>query len=69
MDCIEVKIGSDDIMLMGGDVCGDCKIDYLRSMEFYALTMNNCGKVRKGSIGLLTRFSHSFRKSKRPVLF
>ena len=30
---------------MGGDVCGDCRIDFFYSMSCYALTMNNCGKV------------------------
>ena len=35
--------------MMGGDVYGDWKIDYFHSMTCYALTMNNCEKVREGS--------------------
>ena len=49
MDCREVKIGKDDIIMMGGDVCGDWKIDFFHSMACYALIMKNCGKVREGS--------------------
>ena len=37
--------------MMGGDVYGDWKIDYFHSMACYALTMENCGKVREGYIG------------------
>ena len=51
MDCREVKIGKDDIIMMGGDVCGDWKIDFFHSMACYALIMKNCGKVREGSNG------------------
>ena len=38
-------------MMIGGDVYGDLKIAFFHSMECYAVTMNNCGKVRKGSNG------------------
>ena len=37
-------------MMIGGDVYGDLKIAFFHSMECYAVTMNNCGKVRKGYI-------------------
>ena len=47
MDCREVKIGKDDIMLMGGDICGYLKIDFFHSMVFSDLIMNNCGKVQE----------------------
>ena len=33
---------------MGGDVCGDWKVDFFHSMKCYALTMNNCVKVQEG---------------------
>ena len=51
MDCIEVRIVKYGIMLMGGNVCGDWKVDFFHSMAYYALTMNNCGKVQEGSNG------------------
>ena len=44
-------IGKDGIIMMSGDVCGDWKIYFFHSMEWYALTMKNCGKVREGSNG------------------
>ena len=49
MGCREVKTGKDDIILMGGDVRGDWRIEFLHSMACYVLTMNNCVKVREGS--------------------
>ena len=36
-------------MMMGDDVCGDCKLDFFHRMACYALTMNNCGKLREVS--------------------
>ena len=38
MDCREVKIGKDDMMLMGGNVYGDWKIEFFHSMACYDLT-------------------------------
>ena len=44
-----MNTGKDNIILMGGDVCGYWQIDFFRSMACYSLTMNNCGKLREGS--------------------
>ena len=51
MDCRELQIGKDYIMLMGGGVCGDWKIDFFHSMTCYALRMSNCVKVQEGFNG------------------
>ena len=42
-----MNTGKDDIILMGGDVCGDWEIDFLHIMACYVLIMNNCGKLRE----------------------
>ena len=41
----KVKIGNDDIMSMGGDICVDYETYDFHVMECYVLTMNNYGKV------------------------
>ena len=51
LDCIEVKIGKEDIIMMGGDVCGDWKLDFFHIMVCYAFKMNNCVNIREGSNG------------------
>ena len=44
-----MNTGNDNIILMGGDVCGDWEINFFHSTVCYVLTMNNCGNLREGS--------------------
>ena len=51
-------------MLMGVDVCGDLKIDFFHSMEFYVFKMNNCGNVQEVSNGYVVWMYPQFQEIK-----
>ena len=52
--------------MMGGDVCGDWKVDYFHSMACYALKMNSSGKLWEGSNGSDDYIFPQFKAIKDP---
>ena len=43
------SLREEEIMLMGGDFCGNSEIDFFHSMARYILKTKNFGKVCEGS--------------------